>query len=336
MSDPLREVLRSPLDDLPDPMVSTLEVVVLILALVVGIGTGWVGASTDAAPATSTTTMTTVPTEPLDLPPGWTDIETDHAVAVTWMYTRGPDLLVGVSIASRAGDEPTIPGVRALGPERRGIGLWTVELSGGEQVSHTREMFDPTAPGVVTIEFAGIGATVDDIRAIRVRPETGYGIRVQQVSVPTSAVPASFDAIEPIAVTERIESSADETLRTDLTFLTVEQFVVDWSNAALTWTLEDAPDIRTMVEPTVTIEGTTTEPVVLSAGVGNAAFLQRGPPPSSPSSRGTSVLQKIGGATARSYDPERITLSLTISWLRYGQDEIDIDLDGVTRLPPVE
>jgi hypothetical protein len=335
VTDPLREILRSPLDDLPEPRVSGLEALVLVVALLSGIGTGWV-ASAAEPPRSTTTTVTTLPVEPLDLAPGWTDVGSGQGVAVTWMYTRGPDLVIGVSLSSRAGGDAAAAGTTALGPERRGMGIWSVELSGGERVHHTREMFDPAAPGIVTIEFAGIGATVADVREISLRPVVGYGLRIQEVSVAADAIPVGLDAIEPIAVTERVEATGDETTRTDLTFLTIDRLTVDWSNAALQWRIDDAADVRAIVEPTVSIEGDTAEPVTLAALVGGTAFLQRGLPPASPTASGTEVLRKIGGAAGGTYSPDRIAVTLTISWLRYGPDAIDLDLTGAVRLDPVD
>jgi len=336
VSDPLHEILRSPLDDLPEPRLSTSEVVVLGAALILGVTVGWFVGAPGAESATSTTTTVAALPEPLDLPEGWVDTGAGYAAGVSWMYTRGPDLVVGVSVANPAGSDPIVVGQTALGFDRRGLGIWTVELSGGERISHTREMFDLSAPGVVTIEFADIGATTDDVRGITLRPAEGFGTRVHQLTLPVTGLPARFDAIEPLEATERVVPSEDGSERTDLTWVTLDVTSIDWSNAAVEWSMEEADDVRIMVQVAISLEGDTDEPVLLQTQTGGGAFLQRSFPPLSPATTGITVLRKVGGATRETYAPSRANLTVNISWLRYGDAEVDLDLTGVTLFVPLD
>jgi hypothetical protein len=334
LADPLHEILQSPLDDLPENRISPIDTAVIAIALVIGIAIGWIVGTPQGDPTTTTTTPPQA-TDPLDLPPGWVDTGLGYAVGVSWMYTRGPDLIVGVSAANFAGSDPVPFGATDLGFSRRGVGRWTVELNGGQRFEHTREMFDLVATGTATIEFAGIGAAVEDVRSIGVTPASGTGLRTQRVTLPLDRLPARFDTIAPIAATERVVSSPDGTERTDLTFVTIDDLTLDWSNAAVSWTLDDDAEIGVMVETMITIAGDTDDPVILDAVVGGGAFLQRSFPPLSPSSSGLSVLRKTSGATADSYSPDQAELSLTISWLRFDGPRIDLPIDGVTRLDAV-
>lgn len=335
MSDPLREILRSPLDDVPELRISVQAAVVLVAALTVGIVTGWVVGS-PAETATTPNPTTTVPGNPLDLPVGWADTGLGYAVGVTWMYTRGSDLVVGVAVSTRAGQEPADVGATPLGPRRRGIGLWSVELSGGQTIEHTREMFDPAAAGSVTVEFADLGATVDDVRSIHLRPASGYGLRQQNLSIPLDGLPVRIGPLEPLTLTERVEQTSDATTRTDLTYVTIDELAVDWNSAAMWWSLNDHPDVRAIVQPAITIDGDTDDPIGLATDAGGGGFLQRSLLPLAPAASGTSVLRKTSRVTGGSYTPARASVTLTLSWLRYTDYEIELDLAGATRLVAVE
>lgn len=336
MADPLGELLRSPLDDLPEPRLTRFEALVLVVAVIAGVATGWVmGAPADAVDTTATTAEPDT-AEPAAIPPGWTDVGLGYGIGVSWMYTRGPDLLVGISVVNPAGTDPTVDGFTDLGFDHRGLGLWTVELSGGERLVNSREFFDLNAPGVVTLEFAGANATVDDVRSISLRPVSGSGTRLQQILLPITGLPVAVTDLDPIAVTERIVSTPGGTDVTDLTHVSIDRLDVDWSTAALAWSFEDAADIRIMIEAMVTIQGDTAEPVVFQNLVGGGAFLQRSFPPLSPARSGVTNLREVSRATGGSYTAESAAVDLTISWLRYGDDEFLLDLSGVVRLDPVE
>ena len=308
---------------------------VVVAAILLGTATGWVaGAPNDAT--TTTTTTTAAATELPSLPPDFVDTGLGSAASVAWMFTRGPDLLIGVAVATPVGAPPTDLGSTGLGDTRRGLGIWTVQLSGGEQVDHTREMFDPAAPGIVTIEFAGFGASTDAVRSLTLRPAVGVGTRVHNVSMPLDAVPAEIADMAPLEATELVEQTTDGVERRNLTWVTIDLLTIDWRNAAAQWTLDDPRSVRAIVDIAVMLEGETTDPVGLISDTGGAAFLQRASAPVSPTASGITMLRKQQGTGQAEYVPERADMTITVSWLRYSADDIEIPLDNAVHLDPLD
>ncbi len=338
MADPLGEILRSPLDEMPEPRFRSHEVLAVAIALMLGIATGWIAGAPDdpVAVATTITTTTTTPAELPDLPPGFVDTGLGGGASVSWIYTRGSDLLVGVAIAAPVDAPPTDVGATGLGDNRRGMGIWTVHMSGGERVDHTREMFDATAPGIVTVEFAGLGAPSGDVRSLTLRPVVGTGSRNHNVNMPIGDLPARLTTIAPLEATELVEQTATGVERSNLTWVTIDRLTIDWTNATAEWTLDDPGSVRAMLDMAVTLEGETTNPVSLVAVSGGAAFLQREAAPVSPTRSGVTMLKKQPGTGQADYEPESAEIAITISWLRYGPDAIEIPLEAAILLDSLE
>jgi hypothetical protein len=336
VGDPLREILRSPLEEPPPPRFWLRFTSIVAVAFLLGAATGWLTtAPAEPSEGTAASTTTAGPIEPRELPNGFVDTGLGYAVGASWMYTQGEDLLIGVSLARPATAEAQPTGGTPLGFERRGIAVWTIELSGGERVDHSRELFDLVAPGVVTIAFEGLGATVDDVRLLEFRPAVGYGMRQHQVSLPIQSLPAGVGSIEPLEATELVTATDGEPDRSDLTWVSIDDLTLDWSNAALTWSLDQGSEVRVGFEPVITIEGDTTDPVLLQPFAGGA-FLQRSAAPETPTAGGTVLLRKVAGATRETYTPERAVMAITLWWLRYEATPVELPLERVRLIGSVD
>lgn len=329
VADPLAEILRSPLDDLPPSRVTAGAALLVLAALLLGITTGLLlAAQPEAATPTTGAASTAAPT-PLSVPPGWTDTGEGYSIGVSWIASIGDDLVIGVTGVTPAGSEPAVVGPTIMGIDHRGIGIWTVELSGGERLTNTRELFDLEAEGVVTVVFdrAGVGAA--DVRGLTLRPATAFGMRTHSVELPIANLPATVP-VPAIRATERVTRTDEGSRSDDVSEVVIDALILDWSNASMTWSLDEDADLRVFIEAAITIEGDTTDPVVLQTVARGGAFLQRSYPPLSPGSWGHAMLRKAAGATGGSYEPTAAVVDFTVSWIRTGTPEVTLDVTGAT------
>jgi len=91
-----------------------------------------------------------------------------------------------------------------------------------------------------------------------------------------------------------------------------------------------------MIDMTVMLEGETTDPLGLVSGSGQTVYLQRQPAPASPAGSGITMLKKQPGTGQAGYVPERADIAITISWLRYATDAIEIPIDSAIRLDSLD
>lgn len=329
MADPLAEILRSPLDDLPPTRITAGAAWLMLAALILGVTTGLLLAARPEAVTPTTGTRATPVPDPLPVPPGWTDTGEGYSIGVSWIASIGDDLAIGVTGVTPAGSEPATVGATIMGIDHRGIGIWTVELSGGERLTNTRELFDLEAEGVVTVVFDRAGVQAGDVRGLTLRPAMGFGMRTHRVEVPITGLPTPVP-VPAIRATERVTRTDEGSRSDDVSEVVVDELILDWSNASVIWSLAEDTDLRVFIEALITIEGDTTDPVVLQTIARGGAFLQRSYPPLSPGSWGHAMLRKTAGATAGSYAPERAVVDFTVSWIRTGATELVLDVDGAT------
>jgi len=336
LADPLAEILQSPLDEMVEPRIRGRDVLIVVGALALGSVIGWVAGASDDTPVTASTTTTSAATELPTMPPDFVDTGLGTSASVAWMYTSDADLLVGIALVTPTGESPADSGVPGPSGDSRSMGIWSVQLAGGERVDHTREMFDHSAPGFVTVEFADLGAQLDVVRALSLRPTIGAGIRVHNLSVPLQELPVEFATIAPLPATELVEQTENGVERSDLTWVTIDQLTIDRTNGSVAWSLDDPQSVRVMIDMAVTLDGDTENPVGLTSVSTGANFLQRPPPPASPARSGIEMLKKQPGTGLADYLLEEADLAITISWFRYAAAAIDIPLNSAALLDPFD
>ena len=145
--DALREVLRSPLDDLPPSRRGLLwPVVALVAGAAAGFGIGAALRSSPPEPAAApetTTTATTAP--PATLPPGPVPLG-DVGAEVVAAWEQGGRLYLAVATTVPAGTDP------AAAPGLAGA-TWVLQWGAGARTPATAELRSAALPGVFTVEF---------------------------------------------------------------------------------------------------------------------------------------------------------------------------------------
>jgi hypothetical protein len=232
----LRELLRSPLDD-PQPRRSRpLRLAGIgMLALAVGGGAAFGGSALLAdeelpAPASTTVTTTTVPAD--------TRVQAAEGVGLeaSWIYDAGDDLYVGLSTVVDPGtDRTTADGIQT--------GWWRLRVADGREFDFTAEFAAPTAQGMLTVEFPGVGVHADDLEALVVLPMIDSVETTTTAAVDVEALPwpGPLDGPEADGVT-----------------IIVDEVRIDDAGGFLTWRIDGLGDRRAVVRLQGTYRNTET------------------------------------------------------------------------------
>ncbi|OFW65551.1 MAG: hypothetical protein A2Z12_03060 [Actinobacteria bacterium RBG_16_68_21] len=323
MSDALREILRSPLDDHPArggrnsrPLIGTVAV-----ALAAGALAGLVvpASGKPTPPSTTTTTGVAVVSR---FPPGYTDVGREFGLRADWIYRRGEETFVGVSSAYRNDSAPTgeALGSTRLGGSRRSLGLWTMVLADGRRLTDAAELFDDAAPGMVTLQFDSGPIDVADVVAVELTPAAQSGARVATSHLDIAALPVDIvDLPETVLVTELVTQSGDTVTRSATSVLVVDRITARKEAGFIEWHLEGDPTVRAFVEVTVDLLGSdgVLRGQLFSATGRSAQFLQREVPPVGPLAVGTTQLERARGVTLDAGEVESATVTWSLGWERY-------------------
>jgi hypothetical protein len=337
MDDPMKDVVRSPLEELePWPTERHRLVAIALLAAAAAAAVTLLAATRiEASPITTTTTTTTtvVAAEP-GLPPGYADTGAGYGVRVEWMFSGADALHVALSTAVPSdGDRSTTRPVGAtiLGPGRRAVGAWTVLLADGRRVAHTAETVDEEAPGTMTVSFPVTGVVSGDVVSIEMVPATGHGMRVVETTIAMPSFPVT--GLETtIPATELVEHTGSGTQRSGESRLLVEGLDAAWSHGWVRWTLEGEPGVLVRLEGVVGLAGSD-EPVVLaSAAPFEQRFLSRATPPLTPAASGVLHLRRSGRPGVAEYEVTALECTWTVTWARYEGEPVTVPTTGAVWL----
>jgi hypothetical protein len=276
MTDPLHELLSSPLEDEPkrprreraERRAGPLTGPWLVGGIVVGalaVLLGYLVARPDdtaAAPTTTVPGTTTTAPVSLALPDGYTPIDGGRlGVRVERMLVRQDAVFVTISTVVPSGID---------GSETAGFpgGRWELDFDDGTTSKSTIESRAAASPGFVTVRFdPAAGAVPDTLRL------TGLGTRLTDEVVSESVEPFTLSSAEPASVDVRLTPSEFE-LDAGVT-LVLDDLGFDSGLSRLSWRLEGGnTEARAAASPQLKLfDGDGTEiPVASPGGFGGFVF----------------------------------------------------------------
>jgi hypothetical protein len=327
----LREVLRSPLDEMPAGR-DLRWLGALAAGLVAGILAALPFASGDPGPApAASTTTTTIPAErPVGLPAGFTPLDRTTGIRAEGIHPTeaGFDVAVASAVHSDTAREDARPlgADTLLGAARRSVGRWEAELADGTRIPAEGESMDPGAPGMVTVSFAAPGVDLAEVRALLLHPATGAGSRTVEATL--AARPLPWQPEEPglrVPATERV--GADGALE-ELTEIVVDELAVGEAYAGLSWHFEGPPEVTgVMLEAEIVLAGDPEPVVLLSSGL-LPDFVERIPAIPTPARTGSVRLVRAPWSGTADYRVRSFEVRWEVAWSRSGDEVLRVPLDG--------
>jgi hypothetical protein len=327
----MRDVMRSPLEDLHQGPASWVRILATGVAAALGAAAVTYGVlrMLPEPAEQAEVTIATIAAEPTPpshgLPIGYVDTGSGYGLRVEWFMQLDEELLVGISSAVSSDSDPTELrpiGATILGPTRRAVGTWTLRLADGRAIRHTAEHLDDAATGMLTVSFPVTGLTDADVETLEVAAAVGAGMRVEETRLPVDGVPAdlSGNAIE-VGATELVESGSGPVVRSGESRLIVDRLEVGWSSGWVEWHLEGIEGVAARLEAAVSLRDgeTGTETLLVPEIDVGPRFLQRGPAPLTPGVSGSIHLVRVGSPGG----PHQVTMveiSWTVSWARYAEE----------------
>jgi hypothetical protein len=338
------EIMRSPLEPDPDERRGLVATVApMVLAIVVGLGLGFVlggegkavSAATVAVASTTTSTSEPPPPDPV-VPDGYVDAEGVGLRALA-TFNRDDSLYVVVNSAARSDQDPLETG-------EFHVAEWVLAGDGIERTAF-RAIESDFAPGVRLVEFPGVTALPVSVPELRIRQATdmvartgcdgcgAFSADATDGVVPLDGVAPPFSLGEPllIPVGLGINLSIDELDLGD-----------EWGYAR--WHVLDQNDARLRVTLTVVFEGTddpATEDVDATMLVSSAfrGANQQNPvtPNPDPFTReGTLSLDRVGEILTADNQPAGMVLHWGVEWQHPVGDPITLPLENVTDLGSID
>ncbi len=314
----LRELLRSPLDDLPPRRAGRgAAVVIALLALVAG-GTAGFGTAAfvdDETPVVETTTSTTTTSVAAADPVGAGE---GAGLEVAWTYHDGEAFFVGVTTTI----DPEVDRSEAHGIQ---TARWGLRLTDGREVEFDAEYASPAAQGMLTVEFPGAGFEPDDVEALIVMPMLESAETTATATVGVEELPweGPLEGVDAGGIT-----------------IAVQSVRIDDAGGYLAWTVDDSPDRRAFVRLSGTyLQGGDTQRFVPEFDL-PVAPLQFSPGTYRPARGGTLQLFRLDDPDNPSFrsrytgDPEAVVEidGITFEWFvavyRYQTAAIEVPLDG--------
>jgi hypothetical protein len=327
----LREVLRSPLDEMPPG-----RDLRWLGALATGLAIGTLAAlpfglrDTGPAPAASTTT-TTVPAErPAGLPAGFVPLDRTTGIRAEGIHPtdRGFDVVVASAVRSDTDrrDARPLGADTLLGAARRSVGRWEAVLADGTLIPADGESMDPGSPGMVTVGFTAPGIDPADVRALLLHPATGAGSRSVEASL--AARPLPWQPDEPdlrIPATERVDATGTVE---ELTEIVVDELAIGEAYAGLSWHFDGPPGVTgVMLEAEIVLAGGPNPAVLLSSGL-LPEFVERIPSIPTPARSGSVRLVRAPGSGTADDRIRSFDIRWEVAWSRSGDEVLRIPLDA--------
>lgn len=326
----LREVLRSPLDEMPAG-----RDLRWLGALAAGLVAGALGALPFAfgggpEPAAATTTTTTVPVErPTGLPAGFVALDRTTGIRAEGIHPtdRGFDVVVASAVRSDTAREAARPlgADTLLGAARRSVGRWEAELADGTLIPADGEAMDPASPGMVTIGFTAPGVDPADLQALVLHPAAGAGARMVEAAL--AARPLPWQPEEPdlrIPATERVGPDGEIE---ELTEIVVDEIAVGEAYAGLAWHYEAPAGVTgVMLEAEIVLAGDPNPVVLLSPGL-LPDLVERIPSIPTPARTGSLRLVRAPWSGTADYRVRSFDVRWEVAWSRSGDEVLRIPLD---------
>lgn len=298
----LRELLRSPLDDLPPRRRAPLILVaVVLLAGAVGAAGAW-GASRVLDREEETAGSTTAPSTTTTIPAA---LDGEYRWEVVAAFSQGDaSYVVAATIAEPEAAPEDVPWTA----------LWALRYEGSDPVDFAAEYLWPEAPGTFTARFDVPG--LEGARALAIHPVAGRDGSSTTLRLDEGSLPWTGPAGEVIEVRGAR--------------VAIDSITIDDGGGWIEWHLEGDPSLRAWVWAEVTYTEAGQAQESWSAG-----FLPGGersdPPPSAPT-RGGGVEIYHDTGTVSGGDPQRVVevsdLRLTVTAVVYwfADEAVVVDL----------